>query len=199
MEKVEVPEIKIADAVTLPARSTAVIVVDMQNDFVKEGGKLVVPNAKDTIMPIKKLVEKARKNGVRVIYTQDTHWDGDPEFKLWGEHVKWGTWGWRIIDELKPTDKDIVLVKTRYDGFYGTPLDDILRSYGIKNLVITGTVANICVLHTAASAGLRWYKIILPMDTVSALTEFDYYLTLRQVSWLYNGIVVRTADSIEFT
>ena len=199
MVKVEVPEIKVADAVTLPARDTAVIVVDMQNDFVKDGGKLVVPQARETIEPIKKLIEKARGNGVRVIYTQDTHWDGDPEFKLWGEHVKWGTWGWQIIDELKPTDRDIVLIKTRYDGFYGTPLDDILRSYGIRNLVITGTVANICVLHTAASAGLRWYKIILPMDTVSALTEFDYYLTLRQVSWLYNGIVVRTADSIEFT
>jgi len=197
--KVEVPEIKIADAVTLPARDTAVIIVDMQNDFVKEGGKLVVPQARETIEPIRRLVEKARSNSVRVIYTQDTHWDGDPEFKLWGEHVKIGTWGWRIIDELKPAENDIVLIKTRYDGFYGTPLDDILRSYGIRNLVITGTVANICVLHTAASAGLRWYKIVLPMDTVSALTEFDYYLTLRQVSWLYNGIVVRTADSIEFT
>ncbi len=100
---------------------------------------------------------------------------------------------------MKPTEKDIVLIKTRYDGFYGTPLDDILRSYGIRNLVITGTVANICVLHTAASAGLRWYKIVLPMDAVSALTDFDYYLTLRQVSWLYNGIVVKRADSIEFT
>jgi nicotinamidase-related amidase len=196
---VEVPEIKIADAVTLPAKNTAVIVVDMQNDFVKEGGKLVVPSAKETIEPIRRLLEKARNSGVKVIYTKDTHWDDDPEFKLWGEHVKWGTWGWEIIDELKPTEKDIVLIKTRYDGFYGTPMDDILRSYRIKNLVITGTVANICVLHTAASAGLRWYKIVVPMDAISALTEFDYYLTLRQVSWLYNGIIVRNSDTIEFT
>ncbi|MEB3756168.1 MAG: cysteine hydrolase [Desulfurococcales archaeon] len=198
MVKVDVPEIKISDSITLPARETAVIVVDMQNDFVKDGGKLVVPTARETVEPIRRLLSKARGKGVRVIYTQDTHWDGDPEFSLWGEHVEHSSWGWQIIDELKPVEGDIVLLKTRYDGFYGTPMDDILRSYGYKNLVIVGTVANICVLHTAASAGLRWYNIVVPMDGISALTEFDYYLTLRQVSWLYNGIVVRSVDSIEF-
>ncbi|MCE4614311.1 MAG: cysteine hydrolase [Desulfurococcales archaeon] len=198
MVKVDVPGIKIEDKVILPAKETAVIVVDMQNDFVKEGGKLVAPAAEGTVEPIRRLLKKARENGVRVIYTQDTHWEGDPEFLLWGEHVKYGSWGWRIIDELKPEEGDIVLVKTRYDGFYGTPMDDILRSYGYQNIVIVGTVANICVLHTAASAGLRWYKILIPMDGISALTEFDYYLTLRQVSWLYNGLIVKTVNSIEF-
>jgi len=198
MVKVDIPEIKITDSINLPARETAVIVVDMQNDFVKDGGKLVVPTARETVEPIRWLLSKARGKGVRVIYTQDTHWDGDPEFSLWGEHVKYGSWGWQIIDELKPVEGDIVLLKTRYDGFYGTPMDDILRSYGYENLVIVGTVANICVLHTAASAGLRWYNIVVPMDGISALTEFDYYLTLRQVSWLYSGIVVRSVDSIEF-
>jgi nicotinamidase-related amidase len=199
MVKVDVPEINVEDRVELPAEETAVIVVDMQNDFVKEGGKLVVPTAKETIEPIRRLITKARAHGVHIIYTQDTHWEKDPEFSIWGEHVKYGTWGWRIIDELKPAENDIVLMKTRYDGFYGTPLDDILRSYGLRNLVIVGTVANICVLHTAASAGLRWYRIVMPMDGISALTEFDYYLTLRQVSWLYKGLVVRSVDSIEFT
>ncbi len=197
--KVEVPEIKVHSLVELPRRESAVIVVDMQNDFVKEGGKLVVPSAAYTIAPIKRLLDRARSAGVRVFYTQDTHWPGDPEYGIWGEHVLYGSWGWRIVDELKPEAGDIVLVKTRYDGFYGTPLDDLLRSYGIKNLVIVGTVANICVLHTAASAGLRWYNIVIPMDGVSALTEFDYYLTLRQVSWLYRGKVVRSVDSIVFT
>ncbi|MCE4606143.1 MAG: cysteine hydrolase [Desulfurococcales archaeon] len=198
MVKVDVPGIRVEDRVTLPARETAVIVVDMQNDFVRDEGKLVVPTARETVEPIKRLLTKARGKGVRVIYTQDTHWDGDPEFSLWGEHVKHGSWGWEIISELKPLEGDIVILKTRYDGFYGTPMDDILRSYGYKNLVIVGTVANICVLHTAASAGLRWYNIVVPMDGISALTEFDYYLTLRQVSWLYNGKVVRSVDGVEF-
>ena len=199
MTTVPVPEYEVKDKITLRAKETAVIVVDMQNDFVKPKGKLYVPTAEETIEPIRKLLGKARAHGVKIFYTQDTHYEGDPEFEIWGEHVKHGTWGWQIIDELKPQDGDIVIVKTRYDGFYGTPLDDLLKVYGIKNTVIVGTVANICVLHTAASAALRWYKVIVPMDGVSALTEFDYHATLRQISWLYKGVVVKSVDGIEFT
>ncbi len=195
---VKVPEIKIIERVELPAKETAIIVVDMQNDFVKPGGKLVVPTAKDTIPKIKKLLENARRHGVKVFYTKDTHYPGDPEFKIWGDHVVKGTWGWEIVDELKPEANDIVVEKTRYDGFYGTPLDDLLRVYGIKYLVITGTVANICVLHTAGSAALRWYKVIVPVDAISALNEFDYYVALRQIDFLYKGVLVKTVDGIIF-
>lgn len=197
--KVEVPEIEVLERVELPAGETALIIVDMQNDFVKEGGRLRVPTAESTVPNIKRLLERARAKNVLVIYTQDTHYEGDPEFKIWGEHVRFGTWGWEIIDELKPIEgRDIVVRKTRYDGFYGTPLDDILKIYGIKNLVITGTVANICVLHTAGSAALRWYKVYVPMDGISALNEFDYYTALRQISFLYKGVIVERADGIEF-
>ncbi|MCE4620228.1 MAG: cysteine hydrolase [Desulfurococcales archaeon] len=198
MATVEVPEYEVVDQVELSAKETAIIVVDMQNDFVKPEGKLYVPTAQATVEPIKRLLEKARKAGARAFYTQDTHYDNDPEYEIWGEHVRYGTWGWQIIDELKPQEGDIVVVKTRYDGFYGTPLDDLLRVYGIKNTVIVGTVANICVLHTAASAALRWYKVIVPIDGISALTDFDLHATLRQVSWLYKGIVVRSVDGIVF-
>ncbi len=198
MVSVEVPEVRIVDRVELPASKTAVIVVDMQNDFVKPEGKLYVPTAQQTVEPIRRLLEKARKAGVRVFYTQDTHYDNDPEYEIWGEHVRYGTWGWEIIDELKPREGDIVVRKTRYDGFYGTPLDDLLRIYGIENLVIAGTVANICVLHTAASAALRWYKVIVPVDGISALNEFDMHAALRQIDFLYKGTLVKSVDGIEF-
>ena len=198
-KQVAVPEIGVADRVSLPAGETAVIVVDMQNDFVKPQGRLFVPKALETIEPIRRLLDKARKAGVRVIYTQDTHYEGDPEFKIWGEHARYGTWGWEIVDELKPVEgRDIVVRKTRYDGFYGTPMDDLLRIYGIRNLVVVGTVANICVLHTAGSAALRWYKVYVPMDGISALNDFDYYAALRQISFLYRGVVVRGVDGVEF-
>ena len=196
---VEIPEYEVVESVELPAKKTAVIVVDMQNDFVKPGGKLRVPTAEATVEPIKRLLDKARAAGARVFYTQDTHYEGDPEFSIWGEHVKYGTWGWKIIDELAPQPGDVVVQKTRYDGFYGTPLEDLLRVYGIEYTVITGTVANICVLHTAASAALRWFKVVVPIDAISALTEFDLHATLRQISWLYKGIVVKSVDGIRFT
>ncbi len=196
---VEVPKYEVVERVELPARETAVIVVDMQNDFVKPEGRLFVPTAPATVGPIRRLLDRARAAGVRVFYTQDTHYDGDPEFEIWGEHVRHGTWGWEIVDELKPQPGDIVVQKTRYDGFYGTPLDDLLRVYGVKYTVIVGTVANICVLHTAASAALRWYKVVVPVDGISALTEFDLHATLRQVTWLYKGVAVRSVDGIHFT
>ena len=199
MVSVEVPKYNVVDRVELPARETAVVVVDMQNDFVHPDGALFVPSSRETIEPIKRLLDKARSRGVRVFYTQDTHYDDDPEYKIWGEHVRYGTWGWRIVDELAPKEGDIVIQKTRYDGFYGTPLDDLLRIYGIKNLVVVGTVANICVLHTVASAALRWYKVYVPIDGISALNEFDMHAALRQIDFLYKGTIVKSVDGIEFT
>ena len=69
----------------------------------------------------------------------------------------------------------------------------------MAHLIIVGTVSNICVLHTAASAGLRWYALTIPADGISALTEFDQAATLRQVSWLYNGTIVRSSEHIRFS
>lgn len=189
-------EYEVKEKVELPAKETALIIVDMQNDFVHEKGKLFVPDAPKTIKPIKTLIERFRKDNATIIYTQDWHMEDDPEFKIWGVHAVAGTWGAEIVDELKPGDKDITIKKLRYDAFYGTSLDHILRVKGIKNLVVTGTVANICVLHTAGSAALRWYKVIIPMDCISALTEEDYQFTLRQVDFLYKGTIVKSQEGI---
>ncbi|MMZ71845.1 hypothetical protein D1872_354840 [compost metagenome] len=54
------------------------------------------------------------------------------------------------------------------------------------------------MLHTAASAALRWYKVVVPVDGISALTEFDMHATLRQINWLYKGVIVKSVDGIVF-
>jgi nicotinamidase-related amidase len=196
---VEVPEIPYQAEVRLPAKSTALIAVDMQNDFVNLKGALAGPVVGDTVPRLARLLEAARANGVRIAYTQDTHVEGDPEWSIWPEHCRIGTWGWEIIPELKPRPEDLICQKNRYDGFYGTWLDHFLsRVWRVENLVIVGTVSSICVLHTAASAGLRWFNIVVPADGISALTNFDQALTLRQVSWLYHGRVVRSVENIHF-
>uniref|UniRef100_A0A7C4E1U8 Cysteine hydrolase n=1 Tax=Caldiarchaeum subterraneum TaxID=311458 RepID=A0A7C4E1U8_CALS0 len=169
----------------------------MQNDFCKPSGKLFVPASLDTIPKIGQVLEKARQSDVMIVYTQDWHMKDDPEFAIWGEHALEGSWGAEIVDELKPREGDVVVKKLRYDAFYGTSLDHILRLHQIENIVVTGTVANICVLHTAGSAALRWYKVYLPIDCVSALNDFDYRATLRQVSFLYRGILTRS-ELMEF-
>ena len=141
----------------------------------------------------------ARQSWVRIVYTQDTQFENDPEFKIWPEHCRINTWGWQIIDQLKPDPKDLICQKNRYDGFYGTWLDHFLNDiWKIQHLIIVGTVSNICVLHTAASAGLRWFHVVVPADGISALTEFDQALTLRQISSLYGGHVVKSVDNIAF-
>ncbi|MBN2366287.1 MAG: cysteine hydrolase [Calditrichaeota bacterium] len=198
-KKVEVPDIQFEKNIELPADKTAVIIVDMQNDFVKDEGNLNVPTAKETIGNIQKILQAARKKGMHIAYTQDTAVEGDPEFDIWPEHCIKDTWGWEIVDELKPEKKDLICPKNRYDGFYGTWLDHFLINiWKVEHVVIMGTVSNICVLHTAASAGLRWLKIVMPADGISALTEFDQALTLRQVSSLYGGKITESVDNIKF-
>ncbi|MGC9105548.1 MAG: cysteine hydrolase family protein [Thermoprotei archaeon] len=195
MSKVEVPQISRAQKVELRPSETALLIVDMQNDFVDPKGALFVPSARDTIQPIKNLIKKFRDAGAHVIYTQDWHMKDDPEFKIWGVHALAGTWGAEIVEELEPEEDDIIIRKYRYDAFFETPLDYVLRVKGIKNLVIVGTVANICVLHTAGSAALRWYNIVVPEDGISALTEFDMMATLRQIDFLYKGKIT-TSDKV---
>lgn len=197
--QVEIPDIPVQDGLQLPAAKTAVIVVDMQNDFVKPGGSLVVPNAFATVANIAQLLQAARANQVPVAYTQDTHPEGDPEWAIWPEHCRVGTWGWEIISELAPQENELVCRKSRYDGFYDTWLDHYLtRVWKVEHLVIVGTVSSICVLHTAAAAGLRWFNVVVPANGISALTEFDQALTLRQVSFLYLGKVVNQVADLQF-
>ncbi len=186
---VEVPEIPREERVFLPAGETALVIVDMQNDFADEKGALFVPDAKKTIPVIRGLLDRFRERGAPVYFTQDWHAEDDPEFRIWPRHAVAGTWGAEIVAELAPRPGERVVKKLRYDGFYGTPLDHLLRLDGVRNLVVVGTVANICVLHTAGSAALRWYRVVLPEDGTSALTPFDLAAALRQVSFLYQGTI----------
>lgn len=196
-QTISIPEYSVREKIQLRADETAVIVVDMQNDFVDPKGALFVPKARETIQPIKKLLEKAREKKVKIFYTQDWHEEDDIEFGIWGKHAIAGTWGAEIIEELEPQKGDKLIKKLRYDAFFGTPLDHLLRLYGVKNVVIVGTVANICVLHTAGSAALNGYKVIVPIDGISAINDFDYHAALRQIDFLYKGILT-TVEGIEF-
>jgi nicotinamidase-related amidase len=191
---VEVPEYEVHDEVRVNPGRTALIVVDMQNDFVKEGGTLVVPDAEGTIPAIQSLLALARGSGMKVVFTQDTHGQDDPEWTMWPEHVREDSWGWRIVDELAPQEGELVIRKVRYDAFYGTHLDHFLRLWGVDTLIICGTVANICVHYTAASAALRWYDVIIPKDATSALFPFDLESSLRQTAFLFAGRITESGN-----
>ena len=195
---VEVPSYEIEEAIALDPRTSAVLVVDMQRDFVDPEGALPVPGAPETVPRIARLLELARAARMTVLFSQDTHREGDPEWEIWGRHVERGTPGWEIVPELAPRPDELVFEKTRYDAFYGTSLDHELRLRGIETLVVCGTVANICVHYTAASAALRWYRVVHPVDALSALDPFDLESSLRQATFLF-GARLTTVDGLRLT
>ncbi|RVU42452.1 cysteine hydrolase [Lujinxingia sediminis] len=195
----ELPELPITQSLTFDPSRTALIVVDMQNDFVDPDGSLFVEAAPSTLPAIDALVASARKSGARIVFTRDTHPDDDREFEIWPVHCVEGSWGWQLVDRLQPEPGDHILHKARYDAFYGTELEHLLsRVWKIETVIIVGTVANICVAQTAASAGLRWFDVVVPADGISALTDFDQASTLRQITSLYNGKVVARGADITF-
>jgi nicotinamidase-related amidase len=189
LRTIEVPEYEVQAGVRVDPRRTALIVGDMQNDFVKEGGTLVVPGAEGTIQPIRALLDLARGSGMKVVFTQDTHSDGDPEWEIWGEHCREGSWGWQVVDELAPREDEAIVRKPRYDAFYGTQLEHMLRQWGVDTLIICGTVANICVFYTAAGAAMRWFNVVVPKDCISSFNVFDMEASLSQTATLLGEVV----------
>ncbi len=195
--EVTVPEYEILPELSVGGRETAVIVLDMQVDFVHPEGKLCVPDAMKTVPAIRLVTEKARSAGVPVIFTQDWHRADDPEFSIWPEHTVEGSPGAEIITELSPRKGDYFIRKRAYDPFFSTDLDLLLRQKSLRRLVVTGTMANVCVLHTAGSGHLLGYEVVVPMDAVSALTPFDLQAALRQITFLYQGKVT-TSSGLKF-
>ena len=186
---------------------TAVIVVDMQNAFVSKGGYFDLVGydlsaVQKIIEPCKEVISIAREKGSRIIYLQmgyspDLSDAGSPNspnwFKLRGlkmvrQHPEWkeklyiyGTWGADIIEELTPQIGDILVKKQKHDGFIGTNLDIILKTYEMKHLVFIGTATNICVESTLRHAFSSGYFSILISDAVSQIGP-----SLTQEATLFN-------------
>ncbi|MEW6234428.1 MAG: isochorismatase family cysteine hydrolase [Candidatus Omnitrophota bacterium] len=148
----------------------AIIVSDMLNDFVIDGAPLQVPGAQNIIPNIQREMEKARREGTPVFYLCDSHAPGDPELAVWPPHAMKGTRGAEIVEELAPREGDVVIEKTRYDGFYLTDLEEQLRARGVSELILTGVCTEICVHYTGASALMRGFKVTVPDDCVQGLS-----------------------------
>ena len=183
--------------------STALVVVDMQNGFCHPDGSLYAPPSEAAIDPVAALLERARNAGTNVVFTRDVHPPEQfedahyyDEFERWGEHVLEGSWEAEIVEELEVEPDDHVVVKHTYDAFYRTDLEGYLDTHGIDDLLIAGTLANVCVLHTAGSAGLRDYRPVLVEDAVGYIDEDHRDYALEHADWLFGETT--TIDAIEF-
>jgi len=148
----------------------AILVIDMLEEFVR--GRLKAAAAEAIVPKIERLLKTARGKKVPVIYAVDTHYpERDFETKLWGPHAIIGSPEREIVEELKPAESDYVVEKRRYDAFFSTDLDILLRELGVDTLILTGIHTHICVLTTALGAFYRGYKIVVPRDCVAAATD----------------------------
>jgi len=196
-EVLKLPKKLEVKSVKLDPSESALVVIDVQNDFANPSGKLYAKGAEKIIQPIKKLLAKARSAGATIIFTQDWHIEGDPEFEIWGEHTLANTWGAEIVDELRPEKTDIIIRKPSYDAFYSTSLDHVLRARKIKKLILTGLLGNVCVLCTAVGAAVRGYQLVIPVDAVFTILEFDHIASLRFMNSILKADLT-TSDTLSF-
>jgi len=159
----------------------ALLIIDMLNDFVLEGAPLEVSSAREILPNIKREIDKARSEGIPVVYVSDAHDPDDREFNIWPHHCVKGSKGAMVVDDIKPQEGDIVIEKKTYSGFFKTELDEKLKTLGVTELTITGCVTNICIMYTASDAVLRGYKVTVPKNCSAGLDPDDHEFAFRQM------------------
>jgi nicotinamidase-related amidase len=162
-----------ADSVIHNPDATALVIIDMQNDFVLPDAELSTPRAMDLIPVIAGFADACRERGFPVVYTREMHRPGLEDFGIeWvfePPHCLEGTTGSDIVAGLEPKDKDfVVLSKRRYDAFLGTELDLLLRGLKVENLIFAGVCTDICVLSSVLTARNLDYRCFVLADAVDA-------------------------------
>ena len=179
--------------ITIDTSRTAVIVVDMQNDFGSKGGMferagIDISGIQRAVAPTARVLEAARNTGMKIVYLKMAYQPdlsdlGPPGSANRERHLQLGvgqvvtapdgsesrilvrdTWNTDILDQLKPQHGDTVIYKTRFSGFYGTDLHERLQAMGIQYLIVTGCTTSICVESTVRDAMFRDYLCVLLSD-----------------------------------
>ena len=159
---------------------TALIIVDMQNDFLLPGAALETPMGREIYPNLQRLLNHARKSDMKVIYTVHTHRPDGCDMGMFAE--VWppiangaclvdGEPGIDVVLELAPLESEIVIKKHRYSGFFGTDLDIILRGAKIDTVAVTGVTTENCCHATARDAMFNGYRVAFIAD---ATGTFDY-------------------------
>ncbi|MHA2143650.1 MAG: cysteine hydrolase family protein [Candidatus Thorarchaeota archaeon] len=186
---------------TINPKHTALLVIDMQNDFIKEGSVLEVPKIREQIPKIKKLIDTCRELGMPIIFTRQVY-RADTAVKplvldmfslLDKEGLREGTEGAEIHDDLKPLPSDFIVKKLRFSAFYNTDLESILRNVrgrrGIDTVIICGTVTNICCESTARDAFERDFRVVFGSDITSAWSDEFQKLSLEIINYAFGWVM----------
>jgi len=196
--------------------NSALIIVDMQNDFVHPEGDLAhrarevrgstidVPFLIGTIAHVARLAEAFRKMGRPVVYLAHVVKSdySDAQFPYWRlglprggnrTFIVEGTWGAQIVDDLKPQENEHLVVKKGFGGFSNTPLDTILRNMGVTTCVVSGVTTSVCVSTTVRGAVEHNYRVILVEDAVADGNRNAHEAELKTMARIF-GDVKTTAE-----
>jgi len=185
-------------------KQTALIVVDMQNGFLREGAscdRIGLPTAalQAAIEPCRQLIELARASAVPIIFTRyvyrEDYRDGGflagelmPALREERALVA-GTEDAEIISELTPEPQDYVLVKNRPSSFYATPLETWLHGLGVSALVVCGVTTNCCVETTVRDASQRDYRTWIVSDAVAEYDPTRHAVSLESMAMLFGYVI----------
>lgn len=187
-------------------QKTALVIVDLQNDFVRVGAVMEVESARDTIEANKKLIAFARKNDMPVIYTKfitgpvkTLLWNWSPQiadvnacrrhFTRYYPDVDRELECTDIIDEIYPEKEDYIVEKYGYSAFRNTNLLDILRSHGRDTIIVTGTVTQICVEDTVHEAFHNNIHVVVASDAVSSFSKELHDAALKNIDMKYGAVM----------
>jgi ureidoacrylate peracid hydrolase len=179
---------------------TALILVDMQNDFVHDEGIFVKQWGKTNrwITPIlpacRSLLAAAREARVTVVHLRvvnDLLRNPESWHNHWGPPscVLEGTWGAEFVDELRPAEDEVVVTKYTYDGFVGTLLDAVLKRLGVKAIVWAGVDSDVCVRDTAAHGFSLGYTPVFARDALACDNEIAHAGVLQSFGEHYGRVV----------
>lgn len=179
---------------------TALLVIDMQNDFVLPGAPVHTPGGLELVPLISDLATQARALGLPVIFTQEMHRADHSDFgiELTFEppHCLEGTPGADVVAGLEPQAGDVRITgKRRYDAFLGTDLDLALRVRGVENLLVTGVCTDICVISTVHHARNLDYRCFVLSDAVAGTTPQRHEAALACMEHVF-GYVGTTAQIV---
>lgn len=197
---------------------SALIVVDMQNDFLHRNGSFAhlarehpeanidMPFLLGTIPYAKRLIGAFRAVGKPVVYVAHMLKPdySDAAFPYWRigmqpgrgnrTHCVEGTWGVQIVDELEPRDDEHLVIKKGFGGFANTPLDTILRNMGVTTCVVSGVTTCVCVSNTVRGGVEHNYRMVLVRDAVAEISRDTHEAELKTMARLFADVM--TTDEI---
>ena len=196
---------------------SALIIVDMQNDFLHADGSFArrarkspeagidMPFLMGTILYAKRLADSFREADRPVVYLAHVLKPdySDAQFPYWrlglsvgdnSTHCVEGTWGAQIIDDLKPREGEHLVVKKGFGGFSNTPLDTILRNMGVTTCVVAGVTTCVCVSTTVRGGVEHNYRMILVKDAVAEANRDAHEAELVTMDRVFAD--VRTTDEV---